>query len=578
MLIAIDLAAKGLLVLAVALGAVALLRRRSAATRYLVWGMAMTCLLLLPLLGGLVPVWHAPILPELPSTWVHAERSEPATGSLPLLPEAAATSLTPSTTVRPSPSPFPGIMASPTPRAPMVVPYSESPGAVAYTEAPQSEAPRSTMPAWVAVPTWPVLLAGLYFLGAALMLVHLAAGVAHVVRMIRNARPVIDGPLRREFEQAVVKLGIERPVRLLESDDAMVPVAWELFRPAVLLPRGAAAWPRGRRQVVLLHELAHVQRRDCQMQLVAHVALAVHWLNPLAWLAMRRLRIERERACDDRVLSFGCRASDYADHLLQIARRLTLPSEPAWAALAMARTSHLEERVVAILDPENPRRLPDRRTTMTAFATTLVLLLPLAAVQPGAPAPQHAGLPVAQHSSVRHVVTEHAMAAVRHVAETLHAITEHLVAHQTETVGRHEPLPENPPHGLAMGLPRHGPSGPQDGVEPAIQDLVQMRIHGVSTEFIREVREAFGRPVTVQELVQMRIHGASTEFVRTMIGLLPDQDISVHDITQMRIHGVSIDLVRELQGDGYDDLTVNDLVQMKIHGFDRWLRRRGGNR
>lgn len=274
---------------------------------------------------------------------------------------------------------------------------------------------------------------------------------------------------------------------------------------------------------------------------------------------------------------------------------------------------------------------------MTAFATTLVLLLPLAALQPGAPAPQHAGLPAAQHSSVRHVVTEHAMVAVRHVAETLHAITGHLVAHQTETVGRHEPLPENTPHRHAMGLPRHGPSGPQDGVEPAIQDLVQMRIHGVSTEFIREVREAFGRPVTVQELVQMkihgtsaefvrqmhdvfgddltirnltqmrihgastefvhamnallpdpdisvhdimqmRIHGASTEFVRTIIGLLPDQDISVHDITQMRIHGVTIDLVRELQGDGYDDLTVNDLVQMKIHGFDRWLRRRGGNR
>jgi len=241
MLIAIDLAAKGLLVLAVALGAVALLRRRSAATRYLVWGMAMTCLLLLPLLGGLVPAWHAPILPELPSTWVHAERSEPATGSLPLLPEAAAPSLTPSTTVRPSPSPYAGIMASPTPRAPMVVPYSEPPGAVSYTEAPRSEAPRSTMPAWVAVPTWPVLLAGLYFLGAALMLVHLAAGVAHVVRMIRNARPVIDGPLRREFEQAVATLGIERPVRLLESDDAMVPVAWELFRPA-----GAAATRRRR--------------------------------------------------------------------------------------------------------------------------------------------------------------------------------------------------------------------------------------------------------------------------------------------------------------------------------------------
>ncbi len=82
MLIAIDLAAKGLLVLAVALSAVALLRRRSAATRYLVWGMAMTCLLLLPLLGGLVPAWHAPILPELQ---VSPDISTPTRKSCPLL-------------------------------------------------------------------------------------------------------------------------------------------------------------------------------------------------------------------------------------------------------------------------------------------------------------------------------------------------------------------------------------------------------------------------------------------------------------------------------------------------------------
>ena len=74
----------------------------------------------------------------------------------------------------------------------------------------------------------------------------------------------------------------------------------------------------------------------------------------------------------------------------------------------------------------------------------------------------------------------------------------------------------------------------------------------------------------------MRIHGASTEFVRAMGELLPDEDITVRDVTQMRIHGVSVDLVRELREDGYDNLTVNDLVQMKIHGFDRWLRRRGG--
>ena len=430
MLMAIDMAAKGLLVLVAAVGTVALLRRHSAATRYLVWSVAMICLLLLPLLGWLLPVLHAPVLPEMPLAWVRPERAEPVTLALP--PIEAAASPTEGAPIVARSMPFVGMMARPTPRAPMVVPYSEPPGANPYAVAPRSAPQRSLAPvseaegrassslqrstptAWVAVPTWPALLAGLYFLGAAMMLVHLAAGAARVARMIRNARPVVDGSLRRNFKQAVAKLGIERPVRLLESDAAPVPVAWELFRPAVLLPRE-------RRQVVLLHELAHVQWRDCQMQLLAHVALAFHWLNPLAWLAMRRLRIEREHACDDKVLSFGCRPSDYADHLLQIARRLVPRRGLAWAAPAMASASRLEGRVAAILDPENPRRLPERRTTMAVLVTTLILLLPLAALQPGAQAQS-----VDRHTSAEHFVTP--FVSTPHLPE--HEASAHVPEHE----------------------------------------------------------------------------------------------------------------------------------------------------
>ena len=77
-----------------------------------------------------------------------------------------------------------------------------------------------------------------------------------------------------------------------------------------------------RRRLVLLHELAHIRRYDCLTQLVAQAACALHWFNPLVWLAKSRMQSERELACDDLVLGAGTLPSTYAADLLELAYRL----------------------------------------------------------------------------------------------------------------------------------------------------------------------------------------------------------------------------------------------------------------
>jgi len=63
------------------------------------------------------------------------------------------------------------------------------------------------------------------------------------------------------------------------------------------------------------------------------------------------MRIERERACDDMVLTAGSRPSEYASHLLDMARRLHSNRAEALGAVAMTHSSNLEGRLLAILDP-----------------------------------------------------------------------------------------------------------------------------------------------------------------------------------------------------------------------------------
>jgi len=133
---------------------------------------------------------------------------------------------------------------------------------------------------------------------------------------------------------------------------------------------------------VLLHEMAHLKRRDCQTLLLARLVTALHWFNPLAWTATRRLQAERERACDDLVLDAGTGSADYAQHLLEIARAMKARGAPTWATVAMARPHELEGRLMAILDPARSRRRSTRAVSAVALGAMAVLLLPLAALQP----------------------------------------------------------------------------------------------------------------------------------------------------------------------------------------------------
>jgi hypothetical protein len=184
-------------------------------------------------------------------------------------------------------------------------------------------------------------------LGTMAVAVWFAAGWGIAAARVRRATsPPVQWQM--ELNALAGKMRIAPGVRLGIMRESGSPLATGVWRPAILLPPSSAAWSVDRRRAVLLHELAHIRRRDCRVQLLTHVACALYWFNPFVWMSASRLRAERERACDDEVLLSGARASTYAAHLLDIAREVRPALRPS-AALAMTRAAELEGRLLAVL-------------------------------------------------------------------------------------------------------------------------------------------------------------------------------------------------------------------------------------
>jgi len=205
-----------------------------------------------------------------------------------------------------------------------------------------------------------------------------------VRRIVRNAHALETKEWLTPLWEVSDRFALEEAPRLLRSGEAKMPFACGLLTPTIVLPADCESWSLDRRRAVLLHELAHVRRHDLLGHALGRLVCAVYWFHPLAWTAAKQLRSESERACDDLALSCGTRATDYAEHLLDIVTSVRRDATPS-VALAMARRKEFEGRMLAILDPQLRRAAPSRRQTATLL-TTLALLSVI--VGAAAPAPR----------------------------------------------------------------------------------------------------------------------------------------------------------------------------------------------
>ena len=367
---------KSVVILLLASAVVFTQRASSAAVRHLVWTTALVGLLALPLLSLVVPEWRPVAISTVVLSDLDGGRASRA------VPLAAPTR---------GAAAVPDISSAEAPSL-VAVPASYQAG-VAITRPLEPEPVTSSEIRLPAAPIRPVSVSGILgalgssnwrpwlFLGwlggAVLAFAWIGVGYWVTRWLERSAHVVVSGPVHDLVAELAEELDLRHTVTLLQTDLHTMPRTWGL-RPRVLLPADAGDWSDKRLRTVLLHELAHVKRRDYLTQVLAHVAGALYWFNPLVWYASRRMRIERERACDDRVLNTGSKASDYAEHLLHIARSLKVNVVASVTSVPMARRSQLSDRLLAVLDGGRCRTMVSPTGAAVVWTIAAAVVVPVA--------------------------------------------------------------------------------------------------------------------------------------------------------------------------------------------------------
>jgi bla regulator protein BlaR1 len=328
----LDAAAKATVILAAAwlpILAMRVVHRGSAAARYFTWTCALGAALAVPLISPFLSRWGVPVkTPALASAGQEVSTTE-------------------------------GVPAL----APVV--------STANAKRAMSGLPIGPATIWLAI---------VWLVGAIVMLARVAIGHLRLAVSLRRAPEVRAPEWIAARGAAADQIGLRGAVKLRRSAETDVPLTGGVFAATVMLPETADEWSAEQRRIVLLHELTHARRRDPLLWLLAQVAVALYWFHPLAWLAAARFRREQERSCDDAVVRAGTDGSVYAAQLVELARSATNAGAYV-AALTIAASSDLEQRVRALLDGRANRNGLSRRVCWAAATAVLVALIPLAALR-----------------------------------------------------------------------------------------------------------------------------------------------------------------------------------------------------
>lgn len=447
-----------------------------------------------------------------------------------------------------------------------------------------------------------------WFAGVAFFSLRTAGGLIVVHRMRRNRTRPVAAALLEKCLALERRMRLSRVIRYCECLVLEAPAVIGWFRPVVLLPVTAlSGLSEDQLAAVISHELAHIRRLDCFVNLFQIAAETLLFYHPAIWWLNKRIRNERENCCDDAALAVCGNPIEYA-------RALTLMEE--WRqrpALAMAANRNpLVERVARLLGVASPQS-GVRSTGVAASILCLVgaLLAANGLMAAGHSSPTVAGNPYASaqgpafdvsrrptasapSQSASFIVSHHASGETASAAawRLTKSFASHVVA-----AAQSAQTQEGQGQGQGAGQSSSSSSSYVDqlksqgydnlsadelislkvqgvtpeyisqikalGLHPTIGELISMKVQGIDPQYIKEMRDA-GFTSDINQLISMRVQGITPDYVREMRAAGIDGDAS--KFISFKVQGVTPDYVKEMKATGFN-ATPSELISMKVQGI-----------
>lgn len=336
----IGIALKSLLIAGLTLGLLHLLKGRSAAERSWVAHIGLLALVIMAFAPLVLPSWNVEA-PAILGSEVH--------------PAPAPVVATPQASTKAS--------------APLV-------GHEVAVKSPLAEPPSS--PPTLSSLSPSAVVTALYAVPAAVLLFITLLALGRLVTLRARADVLVDGHWLSALARAQRRMGFKHGTALLTSNELASPISWGLMRPVILL-NSRAVEASDEAEAIIAHELAHVARLDWIKLLLARVATALFWFNPLVWVLAREAHQLREEAADDSVLGADIVDTDYAQLLVGVARH-ECPGLLLGAHGVAPSKSSLARRVARVLDGKSARGPVARSFALGVFAGAILVAAPLAAL------------------------------------------------------------------------------------------------------------------------------------------------------------------------------------------------------